>query len=276
MTESAPRRVALVGTAPSSIHAPIKDPSWDIWGVGFRGEHMTRVTRWYELHRLAGLADGPDWNDLCRKWAEDCEMWMIWPEDFGPSVRQFPAKEIAEKYGTFFMTSSFAWMLAHAIEEMRPDGMRVENGDEIGIWGVDMEYGTEYREQRAGVRHFTALAKALGIKVTLLVNGGVIYEPVPYPFWQDDPLLQKVDYRTKALGAKLAEATGAVDAALARLERIAGAREVAKAVEDAALIAKLDGEEKLLRGMLPKLQTDAAMLRGALDELAWTADYLRP
>ena len=86
--------------------------------------------------------------------------------------------------------------MALAIAELRPkDGPPVEG--EIGIWGVEMEHGTEYREQRVGFRHFIDLAKEIGIPVTRLVSGGLAYEPVPSPFWQDDPLLSKLAKRTQ-------------------------------------------------------------------------------
>ena len=276
-----PRRVALVGTAPSSAHAPVDDPSWEIWGVGFRGDHITRCTRWFEIHRLDGLRDGPEWRPLLRKWAKDCELVMFWPEPLGPRVLEYPVSEIKDEYGTFFMTSSFSWMLALAIHEHR-NGRPIA---EVGIWGVDMEYGTEYREQRAGLRHFTALARTYGIPTRLLVNGGVIYEPVPYPFWQDDPLLEKLAHKRRIAAADMKTKTRALEAAenrinqlLAIMDEITTAASAGHYEEGAAheRLAKLERERSGLVSSLPALQRDVAFLEGCIDVVDWQTDYLKP
>lgn len=280
------RRIALVGTAQSSAHAPFRDESWEIWGVGYRGDHVTRATRWYELHRLEGGADGPEWPDLVRAWAKDCELWMMWPQPLGETVHQYPHERMAARFGTFFMTSSFAWMMAQAIDELRPVGGEPVPG-EIGLWGVDMEYGTEYREQRAGLRHFISLAKALGIPVRMVLSSGLAYEPVPYPFRDDDPLLAKLRYRKATLAKEKQVRQTALDGATGRLDRIAAAKDELrrgiqsapeKAVKDwaAERIASLDREADSYAKAIPKLQFDANWCAGALDELDWFQDYLQP
>ena len=181
------KRIALVGTAPSSALAP-KD--WDeIWSVNVRLPHLPRVDRLFQIHRLAGEGNYEGWLRDTRKYAQESEVWMFWPEDVSKNVIQFPVEHIAGKYGTFFMTSTFAWMLALAIDELR------DEGGEIGLWGIDMEYGTEYAQQRAGVQHFKDLAVQLGLTVTELVTGGLAPSPIPYPFWEDDPLTQKLAHR---------------------------------------------------------------------------------
>lgn len=264
----AKRRVALVGTAPSSAHAPFDDPSWEIWGVGFRGEHFTRADRWFELHRIEGDDDGQEWVDLLKTWSHDCAVWMIWPLPVGKNVIQYPHQKIAGKYGTFFLTSSFGWMIALAIEE---------GVDEIGVWGVDMEYGTEYREQRAGVRHFMALAKFAGIKVTVLLNGGVAYEPVPYPFWIDDPLLQKLKYRRERLSEEKAVRDRACASTLERLSQIGAiTAELGKIRGTSKRIAELEGEARGMQTHLPGLQKDASWSEGAIAEIEWMEDFLKP
>ena len=275
-----PRKIALVGTAPSSAHAPIDDLSWEIWGVGYRGDHITRCTRWFEIHRLDGLRDGPEWRPLLRKWARDCELVMFWPEKLGPNIMEYPVQRIKERFGTYFMSSSFSWMLALAIDE-HTNGKPV---DEIGIWGVDMEYGTEYREQRAGLRHFLALARFAGIKSTLLVNGGVIYEPVPYPFWQDDPLLAKLKQRREVAAGEISQRQRALNATTARLGQINFAiAELRKIVVDSKinplakkLIEKYERQAKGLSKTEPGMRREVAYYEGALEEINWQMDYLKP
>lgn len=268
------RRVALVGTAPSSAHAPIGDSEWEIWGVGYRGDHITRCDRWYELHRLDGLRDGPEWRPLLKEWGRDCQLVMMWPEpDLGPNVRQYPLDLIKAKYGTYFMTSSFAWMLAEAVEE-HEQGAEI---DEIGVWGVDMEYGTEYREQRSGLRHFLALARFAGIGTRVLVNGGVIYEPVPYPFWQDDPLLEKLQHRRRGVEADMQVRKRALEAGVARVGALTVTiEELQKAEAAPKRVGTLIKERAALQASLPQMQTDVAYAMGAIEEIDWQLDYLKP
>jgi hypothetical protein len=95
-------------------------------------------------------------------------------------------------------------MMAMAIDELRPLNKEPVEG-ELAIYGVDMEYGTEYAQQRAGFRHFIEVARILGIPVTRLNSTGLSYEPVPYPMWQDDPLLCKLELRQSLSRRKLDE-----------------------------------------------------------------------
>jgi len=281
------RRIALVGTAASGIHAPFADPSWEIWGVSNRGAHVTRATRWYELHRLDGEPQGwaTEWRRCVKAFSKDIEQFvMLYPEpDLAPNVVQYPTERIVQRYGTFFMTSSFAWMMAHAIDELVPIGSHFPppDGAEIGIWGVDMEYGTEYREQRAGFRHFVELARFLGIAVTRLATGGLSYEPVPYPMWQDDPLLNKVTLRNREAKAKIKEFDNSL-----RIARTMIAQN--KAVRDSINQSKMEGwdpgqrlrelerELKNLMDTSAKLSEDIVHWQGADDEQSWLLDYLRP
>ncbi len=190
----------MVGTASSGAKAPYSDPSWEIWGVSSRAAYVSRADKWFEIHNLEG--EPPDWADTWRnelkKFMGDIpELVMIYPEpNLAPGkIKVLPTDVLADRFGSFFMTSTFAWMMALALHEVAPPGQMAEPGTEFFICGVDMEYGTEYVSQRAGLRHFIEVAKQLGVRVTRLTGGGLVYEPVPYPMIQDDPLLTKLGLR---------------------------------------------------------------------------------
>ena len=205
----------MVGTASSGAKAPFGDPSWEIWGVSSRHKHVTRANRWFELHRL----DGEDQN-WARQWraalkgftGDIPELLMLYPEpDLAPKVTQYPYQRIIDRFGSFFNTSSFSWMMGLALDEMVPQGTVAKPGEcEIAVYGVDMEYGTEYRHQRVGLRHYIDVARVLGVSVTRLANSGLAYEPVPYPMWQDDPLLCKLELRNKAVRGTLVDRNDAI------------------------------------------------------------------
>jgi len=270
------RRIALVGTAPSAVHAPFDDRSWEIWGVGMRADYVTRADRWFELHRLDGEPPhwAAGWRSAVKLWSGDlnCEVWMFYPEPLGSKIVTFPHERISKRFGTFFLTSTFAWQMALAIDE---------KVDEIGLWGVDMEYGTEYRSQRAGLRHFMDLARFAGIAVTRLASGGVAYEPIPYPLTQDDPLLSKLAMRDKitrdeiagcekkrSLTRNMIAQNKAVVAEIGLFQQEgyrSKERLVALEKESVALMADLDKEDR-----------DIAVAQGANEEQRWLKDYLVP
>jgi hypothetical protein len=286
-----PRKIAIIGTAGSGIAAPYDDPSWEIWGVAGRNAFVTRADRWFELHRLDG--EHPDFRDHWRgripTVMEDVAvLYMIWPEeDLAPGkVKRFPVEPLIERFGTFFMTSSFAWMFAMAIDEICPivDGRvtLAEPGTEIFLCGVDMEYDTEYRCQRAGARHFMELSKTLGIKVTRVADGGLAMEPVPYPMWQDDPLLNKaearaaevrkdLDARSKTLRS-MHEVVANIRGALGELKLQYEQPDYNRDARADTLELQLDANLKSIE----ELSKDVTTLEGHSEELGWLLDYLKP
>ena len=277
------RKIALVGTSSSADKAPYDDDTWEIWGVSARGDYVTRANRWFELHRLEGEPE--DWANLWRKtirtFSHDVELMMFYPEkNLGPKVSVYPSERISERFGTYFMTSSFAWMMALAIDEMCPLGGKWKPG-EIGIWGVEMEYATEYRHQRSGFRHFIDLARVMGIKVTLLASGGLAYEPVPYPMWQDDPLINKIEFRNEQTRKKLMEYENSLRltrsmiaqnrAVLDELDRMGKEK-----YDSAARRVALEKETLALMDSSAQLSRDITEAEGANEEQRWLKDYLSP
>jgi len=284
------RKIAMVGTTKTGERAPFHDESWEIWGVSNRNKCVTRATRWFELHRLDGEPEG--WANAWRVKMKDVlsdipELYMMYPEfDVHPSVKVYPHERIIDRFGTFFMTSTFSWMMALAIDELRPLGGKPVPG-RIAIYGVEMEYGTEYRQQRAGLRHFMALAEFAGIPVGRLADGGLAMEPVPYPMWQDDPQLNKFEARkkeshealeslnrTRGQTKRLAAENLALLRELKQMEERTGFKGVGKYV--ASRSASLHKELNALEDTLDKLDIEMATLRGQHEEQCFVLDYLQP
>ena len=277
------RKIALIGTADTGVDAPYDDESWEICGVATRAAYTTRATRWFELHRLDG--EGPCWAAGWRanltKYTDDCELWMMYPEfDLSERVIVYPSEAISERFGTYFMTSSFAWMMALAIDELRP-----LNGDPvdgvIGVWGVEMEYGTEYRQQRAGMRHFLDLAKQLGIGVSRLVSGGLAYEPIPYPMWQDDPLQNKLERRNKITIKELARLDKSIRMTRSMLAQNRSVMEELSRADkkEYDIKARIEEVEKEYHDLLSTSSDISKSIVGleAVDrEQTWLTDYLQP
>ena len=284
------RKIALIGTTPTGECAPFHDKSWEIWGVSQRAEYVTRADRWFEVHRLDGepYHFQTEWRKSMRKFLngqgadkKPVDLYMIYPEPgLTKNVIQYPVDAMIGRFGSYFMTSSFAGMMAMAIDELRPTKGKRVNG-EIGIYGVEMEYGTEYRKQRAGFRHFIDLARVLDIPITRLAESGLAYEPIPYPMWQDDPLLCKSMARHEDALNQLKQlddtiyhtrqGISATEGALNELELQAGPdydKEQRIATLETQLSSLLDSSAQTSRGIV-QWQT----IKGEHD---WLQDYLSP
>jgi hypothetical protein len=283
----------MLGTAPSVVQAPLNDPDWELWGCGIRNDFIEKAARWFEVHRLDSEPEAwaKEWRILIKGWndpnvrpvLDSCELWMFWPEpDLSPRVVQYPVEEMKEKFGTYFMTSSFSWMMALAIDELTQDPEFERDKHEIGFWGVDMEYETEYEHQRSSVRHFIQLAKLAGVKVRRLATGGVTYDPVPYPWCLEDPLLLKNRLRQETLEKDRARAKKTYNSSIARIrqlellmDELADARGKPKKYFDTR-IDKHMAETGTLRKVLPVSLKDATWAEGAIEETKWLDRYLTP
>jgi len=277
-----PRKIALVGTASSNINAPVKDETWEIWGVSARAQHITRATRWFEIHDLYG--EPPDWAaswraEIRAKVSVDCELVML-PQfiepDLGPRVVPYPYQRIVRRFGSYHLTSTFSYMMALAIDELRPqDGTPVPG--EIFPCGVEMEYGTEYKQQRNGFRHFMALAEFAGIPVTRLAASGLTYEPVPYPFWQGDPLLAKATQRLQRTTKNLNDWDRSLKATNTLIAQDAAViAELKKLPDDlvGARIAQLEASLAKNTATAAKITRDMTQERGEHEAYAWLIDFL--
>ncbi len=268
-------KVALLGTAPSGEFAPFDDTSWKIWGVGSKANYVTRVDRWFEIHRIAGETQTfqNNWRPSLKKWfADGTEIMMLYPEADLGNVVQYPYEEITERFGTYFMTSSFAWMMALAIHEGATD---------IALYGVDMEYGTEYGEQRTGLRHFIDLARVLKIKISRLPTSGIAYEPIPYPMMLEDPMLQKLNWRfgvtTKNMQS-YTESLTTTEQMIASTHAMIGEvkQSRAKKYNPDARTEKLNKTLAGLENTANKIKADILNLEGVKSEQEWMKDYLVP
>lgn len=276
------RKIALIGTGASGKDGPYDDETYEIWGVAGRFPYVTRADKWFELHRIDGETQA--FQDNWRKALHNSglgrvvELLMFYPEpDLGPKVKAYPHERITTRFGTYFMTSSFSWMMALAIDELRPEGGKPVEG-ELGIWGVDMEYGTEYRQQRAGFRHFVDIARVLGIEVSRFADSGLSFEPVPYPLWQDDPLINKLEKRKRDTRDKIKDNEETLQQTRIMIAQNKMAiQELSRGLLKKDRIARISALEKELDGLLKtsaQLSHDIVANAAIQSEQDWFRDYL--
>ncbi len=206
-----PRRVNIVGTAPSSRHAapfPLfaKPPGEDgeIWCVGLDPMRITpHFHRWYELHSLPYLLDrhnNPDFQlDNIRHvhWLAEVAnqggaVWLIQPDQFIPKAKVIPREEIEKEFGSECLTSTIAWMMCHAA---------LEGYKDIWLWGVDMALNEEYGYQRQAILYLKReFEKYRGIKVSVPPESDLFMAGQwTYPECVENPEYRKLTAHRRAL-----------------------------------------------------------------------------
>lgn len=156
-------KVAIVCGAPSSeFLAPFDDKEFEIWVLGNRLGHYydKRITRIFEVHEnLTEHGDVGAYKAKLFLEAKNCE--VIVGEKFledrqCPGVVAYPYKAVEELYGSLYLTSSPAYMIAYAL---------LQGATEIQLYGVDLSIGDhEYFWQRPCVEAWIGFAKGRGVK----------------------------------------------------------------------------------------------------------------
>lgn len=220
-------KIAILGSAPSSLRlAPFGDPSWKIWGCspGVYSQ-CPRANAWFELHRWEpGIIGVPSsqkqWFSpeyvawMAKVGQQGCAVWMYEPVPEIPGSRRLPVEELQEKYGTYFFTSSIAWMIACAIEDILEERAarqaqagtgegRDQTEDAIALFGIDMAATEEYGYQRAGCQHFLLLAADLGIRIMVPPESDLL-QPMPlYGICESSPFWIKMTERKREIQARI-------------------------------------------------------------------------
>jgi hypothetical protein len=306
------RHILMVGTAPSCMKAPIHDPRFEVWapnGSGFPPEVYARVDRWYQIHRIEGepgydyVPDTRSWLQITEdatksrqeRWkiaqdpkvhkemppwlmetrAYDAEVWLFYMEETVRNAKQYPADEMAAKYGTYFICSTFDWMMMQAIDEMRDTA--ADSDYSIEIAGIDMEFDTEYFEQRDSMHHWMDMADQLGIKVDMPVASGLALRPLPYPFSEDDPEKAKLVDQRNFYVKKKKEADDALDASRMAIANLNGQiMALGMNVDPGLQIAKKELEEVCAAAIA---QSETMTIRSAehaaiIKHIGWHLNYL--
>ena len=288
------KKICIVGTTPSRGMAPFDDPSWEIWTIGPGGRDMPGH-RWDRLFEIHGAGRNHTWTDEFAEYLDFLskveppkqvitirpieEMLADWANQHGFTEEELKATVtgpwkakvlldrhgLMEKYGKMWMSSSFSWAMAQAIEEGATD---------LGIYGVDLETGEEYVSQFAGARHFIDVAKLMGVKIHTPPFCGLLRDPNPYPDrWETYEALwfqNRITMLTNFAGQKQAELDDIKanihrrEGAVRTLEDIANnySGKVQKETTDAAIALKSENEKAV--SALQKCAADLSHINGQL------------
>jgi len=178
------KTVALYGFS-KLTRSQIEDSTAEIWTLNNAYERdvpMERVTRWYEIHPPKYARGTTHYNWLRRK--HPFPIFMQRKYKSFPSSVEFPLSCIAGRLDgeRLYFTNSIAIMLAHAI---------ADEYERIELYGVNMDYGTEYAYQKACTEYMIGIAIGRGIDVYLPPNCMLLNAPI-YGY---DANFQRIDAR---------------------------------------------------------------------------------
>ena len=157
------KKVALVGHSPSTREeAPFDDPSYEIWTMNDAHAFLKgrRATRWFEIHIEAV------WREPTRRTAGFIDhlrtfsgpIYMQQHYDEFPTSVAYPYEHMFNKYGRGKFGSSFAYLIALALEE---------GFTEIQMYGCDLASETEYKKQRESTAYWIGRCEGAGVKFVL-------------------------------------------------------------------------------------------------------------
>lgn len=213
--------LAIVCGGPSSeMLAPFDDPDFEIWVLGNRSDKYPRFDRVFEIH------DNLEEHGNVEAYVAHLEglgVPLVVGEKFPGKGEVFPYDETKELYGSLYLTSSPACMLAYAI---------LKGYDDIHLFGIDLAVDDhEYFWQRPCMEAWVGFAKGRGVKITIpecspfgkadYVEGrdyGIKRMKMSYPDNEYTEMAQEHVQKMEALAAKYAE-YGPIKEEITQLER---------------------------------------------------------
>lgn len=193
------KKIAIIGTGPGTARAPLKDPSYENWGVPGLWNIPGDYKRIYEVHSpkvLTGMGISPEKGAWMRE-----HVTHIHPKlkaSF-PNAEVIEFEKHMEKYGRYF-TCSFSWMMAEAIGE---------NPDSIAIYGITLSGNGEYVHQKPSMSYFIGRARERGIKVNVDKESELMSAPFIYGYEDPPEYLKTLADQKKLLLGELHKAEDA-------------------------------------------------------------------
>lgn len=222
-------KLAIIGTADSKSLAPFGNTEWDLVGVNnlYAFAPPNTFQYWFEIHQFhfdgnnffrRGKIDfrGKKVNDYLAELDSlgiPVFMQQKWPQIKNSVV--FPWKPIVNKYGTYF-TNTISWQIAWGLEM----GYK-----KIGIWGVDMAVGEEYKAQRASCEYFIGLARGMGVEVYIPPEADLLKSRFMYAIQelQEDDFTKKCKMVIQKMGERQNQSAFARDQESKKVEQYTGA-----------------------------------------------------
>jgi hypothetical protein len=168
-------KLALLGTGPTLRHAPFKDAAFTFWGVSQLAGQVPRLDLAFEIHQEPIIRELDMWAPLTTL-TVPVVMLRVFPEV--PRSVAFRYEDVKAHWTVAgreepFLTSSFDYMLAHAL--LQPDLPR-----ELHVFGFDMAQASEFQEQKGGGHFWLGACVARGIRVVVPAVSDLLKAPFLY------------------------------------------------------------------------------------------------
>ncbi len=246
------KKIAILGTCPSRMLAPLSDMSWDIWTIGPGGKNANRWNVLFEIHGTGTWPEG--FREYLQELKAEKPPKRIYTEDpmpDWPANVVYPKDQLFAKYGRKWFTSSISYALALALEE---------NVTDLGVFGIDLESGEEYEWQYHGARYFLDLARLAGVSIYMPKGCGLLRDPLPYPNSYETHLAHtlesKINYLREIAGQKRAQ-HGQLSAEINHVEGEIAAFEF---IRKLYVIAGVPADQRLQSTQKPSLEAKVDML----------------
>jgi len=210
------------------MSAPFADESYEIWALGNRLNRYPRVDVVFEIHDdLSEHGDVSRYVSYLLASGKQLIVGVGFPAD-GPQVVRFPFDAAKDLFGSTYLTSSTAYMIALAL---------LRGFEHIELYGVDMAIDDhEYFRQRPCLEAWVGFAKGRGVTVVIPPSSPVLrsdyVEGVGCGGKPDFALAPFTQYGFLEIAAKHADNVAQAKAQIAQLESAIVAHDSARQVYD--------------------------------------------
>lgn len=171
------KKLALIGSTQSKIHAPWHDPSWTIAAHPCARRDCKREPDWYfDLHRPECFrVEEKSWNPQYHTWLKTLQtpifMQREWPEI--PMAVRYPLERVQAEYkstatGRLYATNHVAYMIMLAMSE---------GVTHIGLFGCQYAADTEHGVQRGSCEYWLGRFEQAGGQIVLAAPNNLLACP---------------------------------------------------------------------------------------------------
>lgn len=238
------KKIAILGTTPSRMEAPIADESWQIWTIGPGGKDMHRWDRLYETHTVWPEDFASYLNDLSlvklpqtvRSIVPLKKRIVHWAHRHGKDEAWLKEKitgdweanvvidreELFSRYRRMWFSTSICYAIADALDDHVERGS-VPHSTTIGCFGIDLESDEEHIAQFVGCAHLLDIGRLVGIDIVLPPGCGLERDLNPYPDRYETHLALTYEKKLKLLSNLISQAEQEIEGRRMMLCRIEGA-----------------------------------------------------
>ena len=174
------KRLAIIGGMPLRYALPFDDPDLEVWSCNLvmclDPQEQLRADRWFELHPMSVQ------NEDDMRWIHENPrpLYTLAHEPDLPNALKFPMDKIEAMGFANYFSCTFSYQIALAM---------VEGFEEIGLYGVDLVFGSD-REREVelpSVAYWLGLFQGHGGRIAFPDHSSTLHHPhrYGYEYWKE-------------------------------------------------------------------------------------------